>query len=411
MLEGQEGVTWARLARRRARRPSASGFEGLFTLRPLLQRARAAATAAPPTPGRCSPALAARDLDDPPGHARLPRHVPRARRAGEGGDHRRPRSAAAASSSGWAPGGGRRSTARTASRSRRSPSGSSGSRSSSRSSTAPHRGRVHVRGQALSARGRAVPPEGRPAAAPADHPRRRRSGRGCSGSSARWADEFNTVGGTPDEVARAHRARARRLDAAGRDQSSLTTSLMTWCFVGRTEERRSRRIERARATRDAAPARSTTYLATLESDCIVGTPDAGGRAPARVRGGRRAAHHAEPRALRRPRDARGACHGVFPRCRIGEPTPRARRARGRRALDEELTDARARALDADGGGRHRWVGSVRGTRLRVLRDPGVRGRSGCGSGQLVDAIKVADDSMYRAGTEAGLGPRARVPRR
>ncbi len=52
---------------------------------------------------------------------------------------------------------------------------------------------------------------------------------------ARWADEFNTVGGTPDEV-RVRYARVRdAVDAAGRDQSTVTTSLMTWIYVGRTE--------------------------------------------------------------------------------------------------------------------------------------------------------------------------------
>jgi F420-dependent oxidoreductase-like protein len=52
---------------------------------------------------------------------------------------------------------------------------------------------------------------------------------------ARWADEFNTVGGTPDEV-RVRYARVRdAVDAAGRDQSTVTTSFMTWIYVGRTE--------------------------------------------------------------------------------------------------------------------------------------------------------------------------------
>jgi alkanesulfonate monooxygenase SsuD/methylene tetrahydromethanopterin reductase-like flavin-dependent oxidoreductase (luciferase family) len=50
-----------------------------------------------------------------------------------------------------------------------------------------------------------------------------------------YADEFNTVGGTPAEVA-ARFARARGGAArAGRDDDSLVTSLMTWVFVGRTE--------------------------------------------------------------------------------------------------------------------------------------------------------------------------------
>ena len=52
---------------------------------------------------------------------------------------------------------------------------------------------------------------------------------------SRWADEFNTVGGPPrasgERIARVRDA----LDADGRDQSTLTTSLMTWCYVGATE--------------------------------------------------------------------------------------------------------------------------------------------------------------------------------
>lgn len=51
----------------------------------------------------------------------------------------------------------------------------------------------------------------------------------------RWADEFNTVGGTTAEVReRFERARAG-VEAVGREQGSLVTSLMTWCFVGETK--------------------------------------------------------------------------------------------------------------------------------------------------------------------------------
>ncbi|HEX6131798.1 MAG TPA: TIGR03560 family F420-dependent LLM class oxidoreductase, partial [Actinomycetota bacterium] len=63
----------------------------------------------------------------------------------------------------------------------------------------------------------------------------------------RWADEFNTVGGTPEEVrGRFDRARSGAA-AAGRDPASLTTSMMTWCFVGETEEAYLERLERARS--------------------------------------------------------------------------------------------------------------------------------------------------------------------
>jgi F420-dependent oxidoreductase-like protein len=89
---------------------------------------------------------------------------------------------------------------------------------------------------------------------------------------ASTADEFNTVGGTPEQVrARFDRARSA-IDRAGRAQDSLTTSFMTWCFVGRTDDEWRARVERARGQDPAAPA-FDAYLADLEVDCIVGTPD------------------------------------------------------------------------------------------------------------------------------------------
>jgi F420-dependent oxidoreductase-like protein len=49
-----------------------------------------------------------------------------------------------------------------------------------------------------------------------------------------WADEFNTVGGSPDEV-RERFGRARDgVAAAGREPDTLVTSMMTWCFVAPT---------------------------------------------------------------------------------------------------------------------------------------------------------------------------------
>jgi F420-dependent oxidoreductase-like protein len=96
---------------------------------------------------------------------------------------------------------------------------------------------------------------------------------------ATYADEFNTVGGTPEEVrGRIERARSA-LDREGRAQDSLTTSLMTWCFVGRTEEEWRDRVERARR-RDPRAGEFDAYLADLEADCIVGTPE---RAASRLR--------------------------------------------------------------------------------------------------------------------------------
>ena len=96
---------------------------------------------------------------------------------------------------------------------------------------------------------------------------------------ATYADEFNTVGGTPKEVReRIDRARGA-VDREGRTQDSLTTSFMTWCFVGRTEDEWRARVELARR-KDADAGPFDEHLAELEVDCIVGTPD---RAAARLR--------------------------------------------------------------------------------------------------------------------------------
>jgi alkanesulfonate monooxygenase SsuD/methylene tetrahydromethanopterin reductase-like flavin-dependent oxidoreductase (luciferase family) len=86
-----------------------------------------------------------------------------------------------------------------------------------------------------------------------------------------YADEFNTVGGTPDEVAaRFERARAG-FERAGRDPSTLTTSLMTWMFIGRTEREYLDRLGRAHAL-DPTAGPFDAYRADIEADCIVGTP-------------------------------------------------------------------------------------------------------------------------------------------
>jgi alkanesulfonate monooxygenase SsuD/methylene tetrahydromethanopterin reductase-like flavin-dependent oxidoreductase (luciferase family) len=86
-----------------------------------------------------------------------------------------------------------------------------------------------------------------------------------------FADEFNTVGGTPDEVAaRFERARAG-VRAAGRDPGSLVTSLMTWFFVAKTDEAYVEKLRRAHAL-DPSAGPFDAYRADIEYDCIVGTP-------------------------------------------------------------------------------------------------------------------------------------------
>ena len=88
----------------------------------------------------------------------------------------------------------------------------------------------------------------------------------------RWADEFNTVGGSPEDVAkRFDRARAG-VATANRDPNMLVTSLMTWCFVGEDEGAYLRRLRRAHAI-DPTAGPFDGYRADVEADCIVGTPD------------------------------------------------------------------------------------------------------------------------------------------
>ncbi len=96
----------------------------------------------------------------------------------------------------------------------------------------------------------------------------------------RFADEFDTVGGTPEEVAqRFARARAG-CEAEGRDPASLVTSWMTWFFIAPTEEAYLEKLQRAHAI-DPTAGPFDAYRADIERDCIVGTPE---RAVERLRG-------------------------------------------------------------------------------------------------------------------------------
>lgn len=87
----------------------------------------------------------------------------------------------------------------------------------------------------------------------------------------RYADEFNTVGGTPAQV-RERFARARGgCEAAGRDPATLVTSLMTWMFVATTQAGYLEALRRAHAL-DPTAGPFDAYRADIERDCIVGTP-------------------------------------------------------------------------------------------------------------------------------------------
>jgi alkanesulfonate monooxygenase SsuD/methylene tetrahydromethanopterin reductase-like flavin-dependent oxidoreductase (luciferase family) len=88
----------------------------------------------------------------------------------------------------------------------------------------------------------------------------------------RYADEFNTVGGTPDEVrARFERAHAG-CESERRDPHTLVTSLMTWFFVAPTHDEYVAKLRRAHAL-DAEAGSFEAYRDEIEADCIVGTPD------------------------------------------------------------------------------------------------------------------------------------------
>jgi alkanesulfonate monooxygenase SsuD/methylene tetrahydromethanopterin reductase-like flavin-dependent oxidoreductase (luciferase family) len=90
--------------------------------------------------------------------------------------------------------------------------------------------------------------------------------------AATWADEFNRVGGTPEEVRASFDRVLSAVESAGRDPSAFTTSFMTWVFVGTTEDDWRTRADRARV-RDPDAAPFEDYLDDVERDCIVGTVD------------------------------------------------------------------------------------------------------------------------------------------
>jgi F420-dependent oxidoreductase-like protein len=87
-----------------------------------------------------------------------------------------------------------------------------------------------------------------------------------------WADEFNTVGGTPDQVRQRFERARDGTNASGREAGSLVTSLMTWCFVASTQDEYLATLERARS-QDPTAGSFDAYRADVEADCIVGTPE------------------------------------------------------------------------------------------------------------------------------------------
>ena len=89
---------------------------------------------------------------------------------------------------------------------------------------------------------------------------------------SRWADEFNTVNGPPDAVRERFERVRGQLDSDGRDQSTLTTSMMTWCYVGSTEAEAHERVRRAR-DRSMRAGKFADELDELERESIVGSAE------------------------------------------------------------------------------------------------------------------------------------------
>jgi F420-dependent oxidoreductase-like protein len=89
---------------------------------------------------------------------------------------------------------------------------------------------------------------------------------------SRWADEFNTVGVGPEEAGQRIAGVRARLDRDGRDQASLATSVMTWCYVGTTEDEAMDRI-RVVFDRSMRAERFADELDALRATCVVGSVD------------------------------------------------------------------------------------------------------------------------------------------
>jgi F420-dependent oxidoreductase-like protein len=99
-----------------------------------------------------------------------------------------------------------------------------------------------------------------------------KGGRVIARLAARWADEFNRIGGTPEEVREAFARVRDAVAAAGRDQAQVTTSFMTWVMVGRTDAEWRSRVDAARRI-DRSPRTLDDYIERVARDCFVGTVD------------------------------------------------------------------------------------------------------------------------------------------
>lgn len=88
--------------------------------------------------------------------------------------------------------------------------------------------------------------------------------------AARWADEYNTLFATSDEVRRRRSRLDEAFEKAGRDPSQLTLSMMTTCIVGADESELEQRVANVleRTGNDSTP---QEYIEKVAGQRVVGT--------------------------------------------------------------------------------------------------------------------------------------------
>jgi alkanesulfonate monooxygenase SsuD/methylene tetrahydromethanopterin reductase-like flavin-dependent oxidoreductase (luciferase family) len=133
----------------------------------------------------------------------------------------------------------------------------------------------HIRVSGSRLRPRAVDLPGRPTENGRTRPRILTGGDGSPRGfriAARWADEFNLTGSSPERTKEKYALLDETLDAAGRDRASLTKSAMVGTLIGATE---AEVTKRAAAQTDAFAVKDDPkgWLDARRARWIVGTPD------------------------------------------------------------------------------------------------------------------------------------------